>query len=991
MAAAVVALSWSVAAFGETSPPNVDFARDIQPILASHCIRCHGPETREAGLRLDDPKSALAELESSAHAIVAGDADASEIIRRVTAEESERMPPEGPPLNTHEIALLRQWIAEGASWPDHWAYCQLTAVAPPDFADEVDERWCRTPIDRFILAELRKLELEPSAEADRRALVRRLYFDVIGMPPTPDEARAFIDDPSPDAYDKLVDRLLASSHYGERWARHWMDVVHYADSHGFEHDLPRSSWPYRDYLIHAFNSDMPYTQFVREQVAGDVLAPDDPRAIAATGFLATGPWDQSALQAGQVDTDDYHISQYLDRDDIVSTIMSTFVSSTVHCARCHDHKFDPISQADYYSLQAVVAGIDKATREYDSDPTVARQRREFIARRGEIQRQLDARDPALLSEDIQSETAAWEQAVLADEDGWKVLDVTDAKSDNGSDLIEQDDHSIVAAGPCPDKEVYTVTATVSSDSVTALRLEVMTDPSLPLGGPGRQGNGNLHLTELIVSVASSDSATPARELLLVNPRADFNQMPGWTVNDSLDRVAETGWGIYPEVGKTHQAVFDFAEPLSATKPVTLTIQLRQELGRQHLIGRFRLAVRGGRVSPMLEKSTFPAHVLAALAVPADERTEEQRMQLAAFCIQSRIDEQVASLPPVQTVYCGTNKFQASGGHLPSPTPRPVHLLTRGDIRSPGALAHPGAIGCIAELPGDLTISDINDEGQRRAALAHWLTDPRNSLTWRSIANRVWQYHFGRGLVDTPNDFGHMGSAPTHPELLDWLAVQLRENGGSLKSLHRLILTSSVYRQSSKTSAAAARLDAGNRYLSHMTSRRLDGESIRDAILKISGQLDPTIGGPPVKHFVERKVFGLRPEADYEQFNVDDPANNRRSIYRFIFRTMPDPLMNALDCPDGTQLTPSRNESITALQALAMVNDKFIIRQSQHIADRLAAEDDDPKIQVTALYELVMSRPPRADELAAVTQYAEQFGLANACRFVLNTNEFVFVD
>jgi hypothetical protein len=692
-----------------------------------------------------------------------------------------------------------------------------------------------------------------------------------------------------------------------------------------------------------------------------------------------------------MDTDDYRISQYLDRDDIVSTIMSTFVSSTVHCARCHDHKFDPISQADYYSLQAVVAGIDKATREYDPDPNVAQQRRELTAERAKVQQQLESRDAALLAGSIQSELTAWEKEGAAQESQWTILDPTDAISANGSDLIEQDDHSIVSSGPCPDKDVYTFTAHITTGSITSLRLEVMSDPALPFNGPGRQGNGNMHLTEFVVTAAPSDNPAAAREVSLTNPRADFNQMPGWTIKDAIDRVAETGWGIYPEVGRTHTAVFQFAEPLSAATPITLKIELRQELGRQHLIGRFRLAVRGTTPPRQLEKSTFPSPILAALAVPAEKRSDEQRMQLAAFYRQSNIDEQLAALPEKQTVYCGTNQFQASGGHVPSPTPRPVHVLARGDIKSPGELAQPGALQCVVGLPGELQVADANDEGQRRAALAEWLADPRNSLMWRSMANRVWHYHFGRGLVDTPNDFGRMGAAPTHPELLDWLAIHLRDNGGSLKALHQMIVASAVYRQSSTPSPDKAEIDSDNRYLSRMNARRLDGESLHDAMLLLAGKLDKTMGGPPVKHFLEVKVSGMRPEADYQGFNVDDPANNRRSIYRFVLRTMPDPLMSALDCPDGTQMTPTRNESITALQALAMVNDKFIIRQSQHIADRLAGENSDKNAQVAALYRLVLCRPPRDTEVSAVTAYAEKYGLANACRFLLNTNEFAFVD
>ncbi len=980
------------AAARTASPTSaIDFAHDVQPIFASRCIRCHGPETREAGLRLDDRKVATSELESGNRSIVPGQSEDSALLRRVTADASERMPPNEPPLDATQVATLRQWIDEGAKWPDHWAYQPLASTTTPRFDDPELERWCRTPIDRFILAKLCNKGLRPAPEADRRTLLRRVYFDLIGLPPSPEEVNAFLTDESTNAYTRVVDQLLASPQHGERWARHWMDVVHYADSHGFEHDLPRSLWPYRDYLIHAFNSDMPYSQFIREQIAGDALAPDDPRALTATGFLATGPWDQSALQSGQMDTDDYRASQYLDRDDIVSTIMSTFVSSTVHCARCHDHKFDPISQAEYYALQAVVAGIDKAPREYDPDPVVWRQRRELTAQRATIQQQLDEQDSSLLTKELQDEVKAWEQQYAAQEAQWQILDPIEARSTNGAVLIKQSDSSLISSGPCPDKDVYTITANAKMETIAALRLEVMTDSSLPQGGPGRHENGNLHLTELVVTAMPADNPSAARVLMLTRPQADFNQLPGWPIDDAIDHLPETGWGIYPEIGRSHTAIFELSEPIRSAEPVVLRFELHQGLGRQHLIGRLRLSVRGNVLPQPLERLTFPAPVLAALEVAAETRNDQQRKLLAAFYLQRKIDAKLAALPAPLSVYCGTNQFKASGGLVPSPVPRPVHVLARGEINSPGALAEPGALQCLPGLSGKFHNADVTKESLRRVALANWLASPKNALTWRSIANRLWQYHFGQGLVDTPNDFGRMGSAPTHPELLDWLAVTLRDNGGSLKAIHRLIVTSAVYRQSSHHSVAAEEADADNRYLSRMNVCRLDAESIRDAMLKLSGQLNPQMGGPPIKQFLEVKASGLRPEADYQHFEDDDPENNRRTIYRFMLRTMPDPLMSALDCPDGTQLAPTRNVSITALQALAMLNDKFIVRQSQHMAERLAAENAELPAQVTALYRLVLCRHPRPKELAAVTAYAEKHGMANACRFLMNTNEFVFVE
>jgi hypothetical protein len=715
------------------------------------------------------------------------------------------MPPEGEPLSEKEIATIRQWIAAGAAWPDHWAYRPLEMPTLPSFADQKLESWVRTPVDRFVLKALLDHGLQPAPPAERLTLLRRVYFDLIGLPPLPEEVDAFLSDKSPNAYERLVEQLLAKPQYGERWARHWMDVVHYADSHGFEHDLPRHIWPYRDYIVKAFNSDKPYAEFVREQVAGDAIEPDNLNALAATGFLAAGPWDQSTLQSGQMDTADYRLAQYLDRDDIVSNVMTTFVSSTVHCARCHDHKFDPISQTDYYGLQAVFAGIDKASREYDTDPAVKQKRKALVVQRDDVERRRDAKDPTLLSAELQAKIIQWQKGQPAD---------------------------------------------------------------------------------------------PAR---------------------------------------------------------------------------------------------MPADIMAVFNVGQEQRTDAQKMQLAAFYLERLVDDQLAALPAPQIMYCGTNQFKTVGSFHPAAKPRAVFVLDRGDIEKPGAPAQPGALKCIADLSNKLEIADAENESQRRVALANWLIDHKNVLTWRSIANRIWEYHFGQAIVETPNDFGHMGSPPSHPELLDWLAVTMRDNGGSIKALHRLIVLSATYRQSSRYSPEAAKVDADNRFLWRMNRRRLDAEAVRDAVLRLSGKLNLEMGGPPVKQFIEVKAGGSRPEADYQHFNIDDPANNRRSIYRFIFRTIPDPFMSALDCPDGSQQVPKRTVSITALQALAMQNDKLVIRQSEHIAAKLAAGHKDPAQQVTQLYRLVLGREPEAKELTAVSQYAHEFGMANACRFLLNTNEFMFVD
>ncbi len=860
------------------------------------------------------------------------------------------------------------------------------------------------PIDRFILAKLAEKRLQPSPPADRRTLLRRVYFDLIGLPPTPEAVQIFLADKSAQAYEKVVDRLLASPRHGERWARHWMDVVHFAETHGHDQDRIRSNaWPYRDYLIRAFNEDRPYARFVEEQLAGDVLFPDDPQGIVALGFIAAGPWDESSLRDIKEETTDRQIGRYLDRDDMVTTAMSTFVSVTVHCARCHDHKFDPISQRDYYSLQAVFAGVDRANRAFDTDAKTNRLRQSLMQKKAALERKDKSLLASLLEPAAQAEVAAWERSVAASAVVWTPLDPDKFTSAGGTTLAKQADGSVLATGTRPETDTYTIAANTGLKGITAVRLEVLTDDSLPHKGPGRQDNGNLHLSEFHLKAGS-------QPITLHNPTADFNQ-DGWTIAHALDGKEKTAWGIYPQVGKPHAAVFELKEPISLDAGATLTFVLEQKHGGGHLIGRARLSVT--TAPPPVRANPFPDDIAKILATPAAQRSETQRVELAAFHLKGELHKQLAALPPPQFVYAAASDFVPDGGLVPAKGPRPIRVLKRGDLSKPGDEALPGALGCVADLKSRFEISDADNEGLRRAALAKWITDARNPLTWRSIVNRVWQYHLGRGLVDTPNDFGRMGSTPTHPELLDWLAVWFRDRGGSLKELHRLIVTSETYRQASQIPVAAdvrrlttpgnrhqreqslltsaTTVDADNRLLWRMNRARLDAESIRDAVLQITGQLDLTMGGPSVQQFVQSPGIHVTPVVDYAKFDVDSPASRRRSVYRFLFRTLPDPLMDSLDCPAGDQFAATRTESVTPLQALALWNNHFIVRQSEHFAARVSKLGKDLDAQIAAAYQLALGRAPTKSEAKELVAYAAKHGLANTCRVILNSNEFMFVN
>jgi Protein of unknown function (DUF1553)/Protein of unknown function (DUF1549)/Planctomycete cytochrome C len=973
------------------------FETKVRPVLVKHCYPCHSIEAAKSkgGLKLDS-RDGLLTGGDSGPAVIPGKPGESLLLRAIEhANDVEPMPPKAK-LPDRVIADIRRWIELGATDPrdtatrpagitkDRWALWPIVCPPVPDFAQD-SGGWIRNPIDAFIFAKLRESKLRPSPEADRRTLIRRLSFDLIGLPPAPEEVAAFLADPALDAYERLVDRLLASPHHGERWARHWMDLVHFAETHGHDQDRVRpNAWPYRDYLIESFNQDKSYARFVQEQIAADVLFPDDPASTIGLGFLAAGPWDESSLRDIREDSIDRQVGYYLDRDDMVTTVMSTFVSSTVHCARCHDHKFDPITTEEYYGLQAVFAGVGRADRAYDPDPGTARLRRALIARRKAL---LDL-DPtlmdSLLGRETQAEVESWVASLQASRISWTILEPSSMKSSNGSTFERLPDGSILAGGSRPVEDTYTLTASTDLTKITAARLELIPDARLPSQGPGRNENGNLHLTEFQVLAAPSSTPVASKPVTIARAMADFDQT-GWGITGAIDGNPMTAWGIHPQVGKPHEGVFEFADDIGHDGGTILTFVLRQTYPTNHPIGRFRLSVT---TAPRpVRTGSLPAPLAGLLDVPAGRRSREQQQELATIYLLGKLDGQLATLPAPRLVYAAASHFTPDGSHKPTERPRPVFVLKRGDIRQPGTEAVPGALGCVAGLSARF---DESDEGPRRAALARWITDPKNPMTWRSIVNRAWQYHFGRGLVDTPNDFGQMGGLPSHPELLDWLASTFLECD-SLRRLDRLIVTSATYRQSSRHNAKGSAVDADNRLLWRMNRSRLDADSIRDAVLSVSGRLDRTMGGPSVQHFTLGPGVHVTPTIDYRKFDWDSPGAGRKSVYRFVFRTLPDPFMEQFDAADASQLTPVRNASITPLQALAMLNDPFILCQAEHFARRLERIGVDREGQIRAAFALALGRPPEPEEALDWLDYATRHGMANFVRMLLNSNEFLFIN
>ncbi len=781
---------------GTPMPAQDELSQQAIAIFRERCISCHGEKTQESELRLDQSAGALRGGDGG-RVIVVGKSDSSELIRRVASTDAdERMPPEGTQLTADEIGILSRWIVAGAHWPEalagktvwsddrlqHWAWQPIARVAPPAAIGDPD--WMHSEIDRFVFSKLREHGLRPAPLADRATLIRRLTFDLIGLPPTPDEVRSFVADNDPQAYENLVDGLLASPRYGERWARHWLDVVHYADTHGYDKDQPRpNAWPYRDYVIRAFNEDKPYSQFIAEQIAGDVLYPETRDGIEALGFIAAGPWDLIGHAEVPETKIDGQIARHLDRDDMVANTLGTFCSVTVHCAQCHDHKFDPITQDDYYSLQTVFAALDRA-----------------------------------------------------------------------------------------DRTVY-------------------------LGAENQRCADELAITK--------------REL----------------------------------------------EAKIAVLKATLTENKNDDA--------------------------------------AESKAEIKSLKTALV----KLDAELSALPNRFTVYCGTvhhgsGNFCGTGAS--NGKPRLIHVLNRGNVEQPGTVANPGALSLLAMLPARFVLPPEHSERDRRAALAKWLCDSENPLTWRSIVNRVWQQHFGQGIVDTANDFGRMGSPPSHDQLLDWLAADFRDHGGSFKRLHKQIVISAVYRQQSKATSSeiaeqAIAVDADNRFLWRQNRRKLDAESLHDSVLAASGNLDLNMGGPGYQDFVIEQPEHS-PHYEYSKADPRDPSCFRRAIYRFAVRSQTQPFMTCLDCADPSMRVAKRNESVSPLQALTLLNNGFMLTQSEFFAARLRTEaGNEVPAQVDLAAQLVWGRLPSTDEQQTLVAFAQEQGLESLCRALFNSSEFVFVD
>ena len=929
----VFALTAPTAAAAE--PSTVDFERDVAPILERRCLECHGATEPKGGLSLVTRDAAFAGGDSGL-SLIAGKPQESyllDLVRRGDDGTSE-MPKGREPLSSAEVATLERWIASGAAWPAErtlrdkrfenyrwWSLEPIARSAVPEVDDTAHPHAppSRNPIDAFIRAKLNEKQLTASPEADPATLCRRLYFDLIGLPPTPEEVSDFVGSyshslPRPllsgtdngtgrqgdreKAYEALVDKLLASPHYGERWARHWLDVVHFGETHGYDKDKPRpNAWPYRDYVIRSLNDDKPYARFVEEQLAGDVLYPGTRDGLEALGFIAAGPWDFIGHAEVPETKIDGKVARHLDRDDMVTTAMQTFNSLTVQCAQCHDHKFDPIKQEDYYRLQAVFAAVDRADKKYDADPAVAARRRELqvanetIARwRGEIEqaaalqagdelKRLDAEIAALQKpqpgKPQRTDAFGYHSQIATKQDVVKWVQV---------DLRRPTPIASISLHPCRDG--FNGIGDGFGFPVR-YKVEIGDDPEFKSGAV------------TVADYTARDVPNPG-----VQPQAILvNRHPARFVRVTAVKLAPRQNDF--NFALAELSVFDGDGKNAASQAVVTaldSIETGVRWKRSNLVDGYYPGLGLGDPEQLAPLTKRRSELFAAAATPAE------RAELADLAQREKsLVAELAKLPPQSTAYLGAvvtgnGNFRGTGHE--GGKPRPIYLLARGNVTMPGREVEPGALSCISTLPGTFDLPADAPEGQRRAALARWIVDPRNSLTWRSIVNRVWQHHFGRGLVDTPNDFGRNGGLPTHPELLDWLAVEFRDRGGSLKELHKLIVMSSTFRQQSRGQGSGVRgqaevataIDVDNRLLWRMNRRRLNAESLRDAMLAVSGLLDRTMYGPSFQDFVIEKPEHS-PHYEYHLHDPADPKSHRRSIYRFIVRSQPQPFMTTFDCAD----------------------------------------------------------------------------------------------
>jgi hypothetical protein len=924
---------------------TVDFERQVAPVLIRHCSQCHNASDLTGGLDLMSHAGSIAGGENEGAALVPGEPDESPLIYRI---EGGDMPPEGKekPVSAEDLAVLRDWVAAGAPWPkdrvlspfefttdvragrDWWS---LQPPVRPQVPTVDAQSQVKNSIDAFIIQKQQAKGLKMSPEADRATLIRRAMLDLHGLPPTPEEVDAFVADSRPDAYEQLIDRLLASPRYGERWARHWLDVVRFAESNGFETNQPRNNaWPYRDYVIAAFNEDKPYDQFIIEQIAGDQVGRD-----VGTGFLVAGPWDE----VKSPDVELTRMQRLGELDDMASTTGGAFLGLTVGCAKCHDHKFDPISQVDYYALQAVFAGVTHGERPLRNGMNESQDQR-----RNELAAEIASAEYAKSA--LLSKLEPLAQPLAAD-----ATPAAGTPQRSGVHALGNVDRFAPVSAR---KFRFTILATNGGEPCID-ELEVFSAEKTPRN-VALASNGAI----VTASGQYADGNSPIHRLAYVND-GEYGNSRSWISNE-----VGKGWieiefpkgEVIDRVSWARDRQGAFADRVA----ITYQIEVADEGGAWQV------------VASSADRKPFDSQ--APRTLPAVEGlAPEEAAEYARW--QARIAELNAELTKLlpQSAYVG---------NFVEPQ-EPTYRLHRGEPMQRREPVPPGTVTTVAPA---VKIDPTLPEAKRRLALAEWIANPANPLTARVMVNRLWHYHFGQGLVKNPSDFGFGGGYPSHPELLDWLAVELMDNGWKLKHIHRLMMLSATYRQESIKRGEAAAIDGGDVYLWRYPPRRLEAEPIRDIILAVAGTLNPTAGGPgfdvfePNSNYV--KVYNPK-----QQFG---PEEWRRMIYQKKPRMQHDATFGAFDCPDSAQPTAKRNRSTTPLQALNLFNGPFVVDQAFHFAERLKREaPDDVNKQIERAFRLAFGRMPDEAERTAAAQLVAAEGLPMLCRSILNANELLFIN
>lgn len=952
----------------------VSFATDIDPILARRCLSCHSGDKPEASLNLTSREGALKGGKSGSPAIVPGDPDASLLVHLVSGGDPKRqMPPKGGALQAGEIAVLREWIRQGAAWDEHkagehwhWAYRPPVRGLPPPASDPT---WVRNEIDQFVMARLDREGLKPSAEAPRHTLLRRVSLDLTGLPPTSEEVRAFEADNGPGAYERAVERLLASTRFGEHWARMWLDLARYADTHGYEKDTRRVMWPWRDWVIKAFNDDMPFDRFTITQLAGDLLPAPTLDDLVATGFHR----NTMINEEGGVDPEEFRVDAVLDR---VNTTASVWLGTTLSCAQCHDHKFDPFSQKDYYGFFAIFNQDDPDVVLHATGANAAGGMRAVSTRErwsdfsridSEIRRlELTMNAPDIVLDGAQSE---WELLRRSIHVSWFPLTPVKAESDGGVTLSAEPDGAVVVAGERPETATYTVDFTFDrATPVEAIRLEVLPGPSSPTGGVGRSDTGNFVLTEFDARILSA-SGQEGPTLALGDSSVDYEQ-PGaggfngdWSIERAIDGVPDVnGWAVDLWTKVPHVAVMNLRESATVQPGQILRVRMTQNYGQKHTIGKFRISIVGAPVPP--EGMPIPADVADHLKKPVAARSAAESARVRSYFrsvtpllrdTRLKLAELRAKLRPMIAANAPIMQRNAE--------PRATKVHLRGSFRSEGDAVTPSVPRVLGTLP--------SDREPDRLALAQWLVDGKNPLTARVQVNRLWARVFGRGLVETEEDFGTQGEPPTHPELLDWLATEFVQSGWSLKHMLRLMVTSSTYRQDSAVTAVLAEKDPMNRLLARSSRLRLDAEVIRDTALRASGLLSDTMFGPSVFPPQPPGIWTMIYSADqWTESQGDD--RYRRGLYTFWRRTAPYPTFAMFDAPSREVTCTRRPRTTTPLQALATLNDPQFVEAAGALAADLASRSEwSTGERLDEAFRRVVAREPTPEEAARLTRLLDE--------------------